>query len=195
MPKKGIEDAIDALALIKEHKFDVSLNVVGTCAADYKNKLKVKIESLGLSENVSFNGYFPLHSDMHQHIKKSGAAVLPVKLDAIPSTVIEAMLLEIPVISYKTTGTPYLNKDGVTVLLADIGDIKKLSEHMITLFKTPELADKLRKEAKAFVEREFDNTASARRLVENYRAMIGHYRSNKPIPKKLLFDLNEFPIY
>jgi glycosyltransferase involved in cell wall biosynthesis len=43
-------------------------------------------------------------------------------------TVIEAMLLEIPVITYKTTGTPYLNKDGETVLLCDIGDINQLAK-------------------------------------------------------------------
>lgn len=194
-PKKGIEDAIDAIALVTKHKSDVTLNVVGSCVADYKAKLTAKIEKLGLDDNVSFNGYFPIHSDMHQHIKSAGAAILPIKLDVIPSTVIEAMLLEIPVITYKTSGTPYLNKDGETVLLADMGDIQTLADHMQSLLNSPYLADNLRKKAKAFVEKEFDNTRSARRLVKNYRAVIDHYNNNQPIPENRLFDLNEFPLY
>ena len=194
-PKKGIEDAIDALALVKKNKPNVTLNVVGGCAIDYKTQLMAKIENLELSKNVSFNGYFPIHSDMHQHIKSAGAAVLPIKLDVIPGTVIEAMLLEIPVITYKTTGTPFLNKDGKTVLLAGIGDIDKLADHMQTLLDSPDIADNLRKKAKAFVEKEFDNARSARRLLKIYKAVIDHYKENKPIPKELLFDLKEFPLY
>jgi glycosyltransferase involved in cell wall biosynthesis len=194
-PKKGIEDAIDALALIKKDKPDVTLNVVGSCSVDYKTKLTAKIENLGLTDNVTFNGYFPIHSDMHQHIKSAGVAVLPIKLDVIPGTVIEAMLLEIPVIAYKTTGTPYLNKDGETVLLADIGDIKTLADHMEVLLNSSDLADNLRRKAKVFVEKELDNTLSARRLVKNYHAVIDHYKNNQPIPEDRLFNLKEFPLY
>jgi glycosyltransferase involved in cell wall biosynthesis len=105
------------------------------------------------------------------------------------------MLLELPVVTYKTTGTPYLNKDGETVLISKIGDIEHLAANMLKLLDSPELAEQLKKKAKAFVEKEFDNTASAKRLVEDYKAVIAHYHDGTPIPKELLFDLNEFPIY
>jgi len=194
-PKKGIEDALDALALVNKEKPGVSLNVVGRCAPDYKSRLVQKIAMSGLVQNVYFNDYFPVHADMHQHIKKARFALLPIKLDVISGTVIEAMLLELPLVTYKTTGTPYLNKDGQTVLLGDIGDIEKLAANMMALLDAPELAEKLKREAKAFVEREFDNTRSARRLVKNYRAVIAHYRDGQPIPEDRLFDLKEFPLY
>ena len=114
----------------------MSLNVVGKCTSEYKKTLSDKISNLQLTENICFNDYFPVHSDMHQHVKKSRFAILPVKLDVIPGAVIEAMLLGLPLITYKTTGTPYLNKNGDTVLLADIGDIKKLAENMLKLLKS-----------------------------------------------------------
>jgi glycosyltransferase involved in cell wall biosynthesis len=193
--KKGIEDAIDALALVKKEKPDVTLMVVGHCPPNYKVFLNKKIDNLGLTENISFHDYFPVHSDMHQYIKKAKFALLPVKLDVIPGTVIEAMLLELPVVTYKTTGTPYLNKDGETVLISKIGDIEHLAANMLKLLDSPELAEQLKKKAKAFVEKEFDNTASAKRLVKDYKAVIAHYHDGTPIPKELLFDLNEFPIY
>jgi glycosyltransferase involved in cell wall biosynthesis len=193
--KKGIEDAIDALALVKKEKPDVTLIVVGSCPPNYKVFLNNKINNLKLTKNISFHDYFPIHSDMHQYIKKAKFALFPVKLDVIPGTVIEAILLELPVVTYKTTGTPYLNKDGETVLISEIGNIEHLAANMLQLLNSPELAEQLKKKAKAFVEKEFDNTASAKRLVEDYKAVIAHYHDGTPIPKELLFDLNEFPIY
>ena len=120
---------------------------------------------------------------------------LPVKLDVIPGTVIEAMLLELPVVTYKTTGTPYLNKNGETVLISEIGDIEHLAANMLKLLDSPELAEQLKKKAKTFVKKEFDNATSAKRLLEDYKAVIAHYHNGTPIPEKLLFDLNEFPKY
>ena len=193
--KKGIEDAIDALAIIKKNKKNVSLNVVGRCFGAYKEFLLRKIDELDLKENIIFNDYFPLHSDMHQHIVQSHFAVLPVKLDIIPGSVVEAMLLDLPVVTYKTTGTPYLNKDGESVLIADIGDIDMLAGQMLKLLNSPSLAQKLGENAKAVIEKEFDNAASAKRLVNNYRAAIAHYHNNTPVPEELLFNINEFPLY
>jgi len=168
---------------------------VGNCPTNYKVFLNNKIDNLGLTENISFHDYFPVHSEMHQYIKKSRFALLPIKLDVISSSVLEAMLLELPLVTYKTTGTPYLNKDGETVLISEIGDIEHLAANMLKLLNSPELAERLKKKAKAFVEKEFDNTASAKRLVEDYKAVIAHYHNGTPILKELLFDLNEFPIY
>jgi glycosyltransferase involved in cell wall biosynthesis len=194
-PKKGIEDAIEALAIVKEKHPFATFNIVGRCGAEYKKHLIEKIKSLSLSNNIIFHDYFPVHSDMHLHIQKSKFALLPVKLDVIPGSIIEAMLLELPVVSYKTSGTPYLNKDGETVLLGEIGNIKKLAENMLLLLNSPVLAEKLKIAAKNFVEKEFDNTDSAKRILANYFAVIDHYHHKKSIPDNLLFILDEFPIY
>jgi glycosyltransferase involved in cell wall biosynthesis len=193
--KKGVEDAIDAFAIVKKQKPTTTLNIVGGCNSDYKLVLEEKIKNLNLERNIIFNGYFAVHADMHQHIKKSRFAVLPNKLDIISGTVLEAILLEIPLITYKTSGSPFLNKNGETILLADIGDTEKLAENMLRLLNKPELAEKLKRDAKTFVEKEFDNTTSAKRLLGNYKAVIDHYHQNIPIPKNLLFDTEEFPIY
>ncbi len=193
--KKGVEDAIEAMAIVKSVKNDVTLNIVGNCSVDYKNLLIKKVNNLNLNDNVSFSGYFANHADMHQHVVQARYALLPVKLDIIPGSVVEAIYLDLPVVTYKTTGTPYLNRDGESVMLCDIGDIEGLSKNMRALLDSPPLAEKLRKNARAFAESEFDNAVSAKRLVSNYRAVIDHYHRNIPIPQEQLFDVNEFPIY
>jgi glycosyltransferase involved in cell wall biosynthesis len=193
--KKGIEDALEAIAIVKRHHNNVSLNVVGKCTQDYKELLLGKIQNLNIIDNVFFTDYFPLHEDMQKHISKARFALLPLKLDVISSALIEAIYLELPIISYKTSGTPYLNKNGETVLLAEIGDIEKLAVNMLRLLSSPELASQLKKDAKAFVEKEFNNTTSSKRLVSNYKAVIDHYHNNIPIPNDLLFSTEEFPKY
>jgi glycosyltransferase involved in cell wall biosynthesis len=193
--KKGIEDAIEALAIVKKEKKNVLLNIVGSCSTEYKKFLMNKIIVSGLKENVAFNDYFPVHTDLHKHILKSKIAVLPVKLDLISSAVIEAILLGLPVVTYKTPGMPYLNRDGESVLVANIGDINELSKNMIKVLDSTKLANMLRENAKSFVEKEFDSVASAKRLVNNYRAVINHFHNNIPIPQELLFNTVEYPIY
>jgi glycosyltransferase involved in cell wall biosynthesis len=193
--KKGVEDAIDAFAIVRIQMPKASLNIVGGCSRDYKLKLQKKIESLDLQENISFNGYFDLHADMHQHLKRARFAVLPNKLDIISSTVIEAILLELPLVTNRTSGSPYLNKDRETVLLADIDDVESLAENMLRLLNNLELAERLKRDAKFFVEKEFDNATSAKRLLSNYKAVIDHYHQNITIPNQQLFDMDEFPIY
>jgi glycosyltransferase involved in cell wall biosynthesis len=193
--RKGAEDAIEAMAIVKKVEKNVVLNLVGRCDNSYRAYLDKRIRELDLTRNIVFTDYFASHAEMHQHVKQSRFALLPIKLDVIPGTVKEAILLGLPVVTYKTTGTPYLNRDGDAVLLADIGDIDNLAQNMLKLMYSPELAATLRRNAKSFVEKELDNTKSAKRLVANYRAVLEHYHRGTPIPQGQLFDLKEFPVY
>jgi len=193
--KKGTEDAIYALQKVKAVFPKVTLNMIGRCSTEYKNHLLNIVNELKLNENIVFTDSFPKHVDLLTHIAKSRYAVLPNKLDVISSTIIESILLDIPVVTYKTTGSPYLNKNDEVVLLANIGDIDTLAEQMIVLMRNPKKAQQLAFNARRFVEEEFDNTKSAKRLLDNYYEVIEHYHNRKDINEKQLFDTNEFPIY
>jgi len=153
------------------------------------------IKELKLIDNIEFTEYFPKQSDMHKHIQQARYAVLPVKLDVISGTIIEAMILGFPVITYKTTGTPYLNKYGEAVLISDIDDVNSLANNMLRIMKEPELVQKMLNNSKIFIEREYDNKANMDKLVNIYKAVYKHYYENEPIPKELIFNPEEFPEY
>lgn len=195
--KKGANDAIEALALVKKKHPEVKLNLVGhfNYESEFGKKLIERIEEFELKNNVVFTPYFPEHNDMHQHTQKARFALLPVKLDIISGSIIEAILLDLPLVTYKTTGTPYINKDGECILISDIGDIKALADNMIRLMEDPMLAESNKIKAKEFVNRTFDNKLSAERLYKNYKAVINHYHNGAKIPNELLFSTEEFPIY
>jgi len=193
--KKGTKDAIEAISLVKVRKPDVRLNIVGKCSPDYREILDKIIIKLGLIDNIVFHSYFAEHADLFRQVKKSKFALLPVKMDVISSTTREAMHLGIPVITYRTSGTPLLNKEKECVLLADIGDINKLAENMILLLESDTLANKLRLNAQEYVDINFNNAVEAIRLKKIYRAVILHNTNGSEIPKELLFDIDNYPIY
>jgi len=192
---KGIEDTLDALALVKKQKPSVKLNVIGYCSKEYKQFLLKRIEALNLKDNVIFHDYFPVHEDLFRQVLKSKVAVVPGITAIINGTVIEPTLLGLPVVTYKTSGTPYLNREKECVLLAEIGDIEGLANNMLKLMNDENYRQMLAQNANEFVTRTFDNSASAKRLVEDYKAVIAHFHNGTSIPEELLFDLNEFPKY
>lgn len=185
--KKGIEDLLDAFAIVKGLHDKVTLNIVGRASGNYMDYLLKKTTKLELLENVTFTDYFENHSEMHQHVSKSRIAVLPIKLDDIPSSVIEAMYLELPVVTYKTMGTPRLNEHSEKVLISEIGDIDGLANNMLRVLSDEKMASRLSKNAKIFVDEEFENSKSVVKLIADYRAVIGHYYKNIPINSQLLF--------
>jgi len=193
--KKGIEDTIKALKLVKKEFPHITLNIVGMCSDDYRKYLDKMIEELQLKDNIEFTEYFIKQSDMHKHIQQAKYAVLPVKLDVISSTIIEAMMLGFPIITYKTSGTPYLNKYGEAVLISEIDDVNSLANNMLRVIKEPELVEKMLANAKIFIEREYDNKANMDKLLNIYNAVYKHYYKQAPIPKELLFNPDEFPDY
>ncbi len=194
--KKGVEDAIRAMGILKsKYGYEATLNICGLKSNKYLEQLEDIINKNEIKENVIFNDYFPNHSDLHQHLKYSRFAILPYKMDVISSSIIESILLRIPVVAYKTSGTPFLNSKRESILLSEIGDIDGLAENMYKYLAEPENAKKLSENAYEIVKDEFDNNKSAKRLLGNYFSVIEHFHNKKQIPKEQLFDLEEFPIY
>lgn len=192
---KGTEDAIEAIALVKAIKPDVKLNIVGRCSSEVQIVLDQLIEERGVADNVVFHGYFQEHADMFRQVMKSRFAVLPVKMDVISSTTREAMFLGLPVVTYKTSGTPLLNREKECVLLADIGNIYKLAENMVSLLKSDKLAEKLSKNAQEYIDINYNNGKEAQKLKSIYQAVIDHHTLGSIIPEDLLFDPVKHPVY
>lgn len=193
--KKGVEDAILGFYQVTKSYPNATLAIVGKSNDSYKIKLLNQITKLGLIKSITFKDFFPIHEDMYKFISQARFAVLPGKLDVISSTIIEAITLGLPVITYKTTGTPYLNKDGEAILIAELNNISELSNNMLRILREPELQKSLLYNATTIVKNEFDNSLSAKRLLENYYSVIYHFQHGIEIDKDQMFCTDEFPLY
>ncbi|HHZ15892.1 MAG TPA: glycosyltransferase family 4 protein [Candidatus Cloacimonetes bacterium] len=192
---KGGLDALEALAHLKRQGITASLNLVGRAAPEYQRKMETFVKDNGLSDQVTFSGYFKEHIDMFRQVKKSRFALLPIKLDVISSTIIEAAHLGLPIVTYITSGTPYLNRDGEAVLLSNIGDIKGLANNMKRLLENPELGETLSNAATRLVDKDFDNRKSTKSLLDNFAAILEYERNGTPIPEEMLFNPDDYPDY
>lgn len=184
--RKGDEDSIKALAIVKKTYPNVTLNITGGYSSDRKQHLMEIIDELGLKENVSFTPFFEKHEDMLMHVMQARFAVLPIKLDLISTTVKEAMYYKIPVVTNRTKGTPALNKEKRCVLLAEINDIDSLAENMLELMRDRDLAETLKDNAyKHLLQQQKDNEQKIDHLMVVLKAIYDNKHKQTPIPQEL----------
>ncbi len=186
---KGFPDAIEASAIVKEKYPHLKVNLVGGGEVEYKEQLATLAERLGVKENIIFTPFFEKHCDLLLHIQKSRFALLPCKMDYIAGTMTQAMQLGLPIVVYKTTGTPSFNREKQCALIAEKENVEQLAQHMMALMDSPELAESLKANAREFQEKKAtDARQNGERLYATFKAVIEHYKEGKEIPQELLFN-------
>jgi glycosyltransferase involved in cell wall biosynthesis len=185
---KGTEDALKAMAIVAKKMPEVTMRMMGIATKERIQELKNKAITLGIEKNVFITEGYALHEELLQEALKARYYILPTKLDTIPSTIFEAIYLDLPVISYNTGDIPLLNKGDVRVLLSDKEDIESLANNMILLLSNPELGVQIREKAKMFVEKWFDNRRLALNFLDQYKAVLANYYNMEDIPKSLLYE-------
>lgn len=189
VPSKGFVDAIKATALVKQKYPEVKLNLVGSPSPEHDQLYRGLVSELGLENNVIFTPTFPIQKDLFQHLQKSRFALLPYKIDYIASTTWQAMHYEMPVVCYKTMGTPTINENKECVLIAEMENIESLTQQMLVLLDNPDKANELRKNAKELVDSKNDGKKISDEIVRNFRAIVEHYNNGTPIPEEYLLDI------
>ena len=184
--KKGFSDAIQSLAIVKKDYPNVKLNLIGGSSIEQKQDLTRLVEELDLSENVCFTPFFERQEDLFQHLQRSRFALLPCKMDSVSGTIRQAMHYELPVVCYKTEGTPRLNQEKECVLIAEKENVEDLAEKMKLLLVNKVKADELRINAKEYSRRWNDDDSNLRQMVGTLYAVVNHFRNGNPIPERLL---------
>lgn len=188
-PVKGPDDALKALALVKRFHPDVSLRMMGPPAtATIIEELKAQARELGIEQNVTISGSFVRQEELLLEAAKARYYLLPTKIDTIPGTLLEAVYLGLPVVSYSTGDIPLFNLKDTRLLLSPCGDVEGMAQSMLQLMEQPRLAAELAEKARIFVEKWFDNRTVARNFVNQYRAILAHFHYGTPVPEELLYE-------
>ena len=190
--KKGFHDSVKALAIVKESYPNVKLNLVGGGEETVKQELETLIAELGLRDNVEFTPFFSRQEDLFQHIQYSRFAVLPCKLDSVPSTIRQSMHYGLPVVCYRTTGTPSLNKVNECVLIAENSNVEDLASKMLILMNDEQKVNELRKNAKKLSDNQKDDARIISQIVANFKAIIANFQEGMPIPEELICDPEKY---
>ncbi|WP_168564085.1 glycosyltransferase [Crateriforma spongiae] len=131
-PRKGVEVALDALALLRQSGHDVVLRCIGPFETpEYERQVKQQADGLNLGDNVQWVGFT---DDVPAALSQLDAMLLPSLFgEGLPMVVLEAMAAAVPVIATHVEGTPEAITDGVEGLLAEAGNAESLADKITEL--------------------------------------------------------------
>lgn len=169
-PKKGIENLIRAVGLLKDEKPHFVLSLVGTAASDYVEKLKKLAQQCGAASRTEFKGFLT-GEDKLREFQKAFVFVLPSFDENFGVAVIEAMACGVPVAISNHVGicqTVLDSHAGVAIPTDPEGIAKVLK----TLISNPAEVDVMRINARLLVEREFRWQQIAKQLELLYKNIL-----------------------
>ncbi len=183
---KAADLALEAFGIAYSKDPSITLDIIGSCDLDYKQKLDCIIEYYNMKNAITFEGKLQTHEDVINQIRKARFALLPLKVDLTSGTVREAMANGLPVLTTDTgvLGTQKLNLVRQNVLISAIGDHQALADNMLKLMTDEGLVESLCKNAYQTTLERKSNEEVIRKNVEIYRACINNFKYNIQLPKE-----------
>jgi glycosyltransferase involved in cell wall biosynthesis len=149
---------------------DITLKIIGTGPIEEDLKKRATREKI---DNVKFLGYMT-GEDLKNGIRSSMAVVLPSEwYESNPRSVLEAFALGKSVIGARIGGIPELVIDGETGLTFEPGNAEDLKNRIDYLIKKPDLVIEMGKNARKFVEENFNPEKHYQELMKIYQMATG----------------------
>jgi colanic acid/amylovoran biosynthesis glycosyltransferase len=170
--KKGFADLVEACARLRDEGRRFRCRIVGK--GELRAALHRRIAELGLEGVVELTGPLPREALLELYPRASVVVAPSVvgadgNRDGLPTVLIEAMALGVPVVATDVTGIPELVEDGRTGLLVAQHDPAALAAAIGRLLSDRAGAATLAAAGRERVERRFDlraNVAQLRELLE-----------------------------
>lgn len=177
VPEKGQAVLLEALALLAERGLEARVTLAGE--GRLRPRLEEQAERLGLASRTTFLGAVG-QDELHELYEKASIFCLPSFAEGVPVVLMEAMAMNLPVVSTKITGIPELVEDGVSGFLVAPGRPDELADRLELLLTDPSLSRELGARGREKVLREFDAELSAAQLYELFTAQLGEGESRRP---------------
>lgn len=122
-PAKGQHLLLEACSILQKRGYTFEVVLVGD--GPERESLEKLRKDLGLENQVHFKGILG-QEEVRNEYQQADLFILPSFSEGIPVVLMEAMAMEIPVISTRITGIPELIDHGSDGLLATPGDVDDL---------------------------------------------------------------------
>jgi glycosyltransferase involved in cell wall biosynthesis len=146
---KGVEIALRALALARQARPDIVLQIAG--GGDDRARLERVARTLGLEGAARFLG-FVSEEDKRRLLRRAWAVVLASPKEGWGISNVEAAACGTPALASDSPGLRESVRHGETGFLVPHGDARALADRMLELAADPGLVARLGKGARAFAE-------------------------------------------
>lgn len=167
--KKGIKYGIMSIGeLVKDYP-KIQYLIVGS--GQLQNELKLLVSQLSLQNNVKFLGNLD-DGSLSDEFSKATIFILPCiraengDMDGIPVSLMEAMYLQIPVISTKVSGIPELIENNQEGFLVEPKDSKQLTHAIRTLLEDKSLREELGKYGRKKIIDKFNINKEVEKMIK-----------------------------
>jgi len=161
---KGIPTFLKVAGKVLSHHPGAVFVLVGEGRLNEVDLFKKESENLGIDKSVIFAGF---RSDLINIYSSLDLFLMTSLAEGLPNTVIEAMSMEVPVVSTAVDGVPELVVDGETGFLCDIGDVDTLAKKVVELIENETLRNSFSKAARKRIEEKFSFERRLQ-LIEGY---------------------------
>jgi L-malate glycosyltransferase len=152
---KGLEQLIEATALLRERHPEARVLIVGETAphdTPYLGELQKLADRHRVADRVIFTG---LRSDVPALLAAADVAVMPSLNEALSNVLLESMAAGAPTVATRVGGTPEALVDGTTGLLVPPGDARAIADAVSRLLTDRVLANHLGQGARQFIRDHF----------------------------------------
>ena len=165
--EKGHMILVEAFKSLLEDIPDAQLLIVGS--GRIEGKIKSRVSELGIGANVNFIGNT---LDTHDLLSVMDVSVRPSIREGFGLTLVEAMLMGVPVVSSDVGDFRTMNEDSEIGVLADPLDSRKLKDAIKKILTDREFAIRISAAAKKYAESHFSADMMARQVEKVYREVI-----------------------
>ena len=171
--KKGLRYLIEACARLLENGVRVRCEIVGD--GPLRAELEAQIAGLDVGDSVVLRGALP-HEEVLDRYRAATAFVLPSVVaadgdrDGIPNVILEAMAMELPVISTPVSGIPEAVRDEETGMLVQPHDSAAIVDAVTRLLADRDHLAELGRSGRRLVTERFDVARNAERLLERFES-------------------------
>ncbi len=166
--EKGFDVLIRSTGALRARGLDVHLVLVGEGAE--RAQLEGLVRELNLGGRVRFAGW---QADVRPYFEAMDVFALSSLREGLPNVVLEAMALEVPVVSTRVNGVPRLIQDGHNGFLVNPGDPDGLTAALECVLTNPARRDVFRAAGRRTVETRYSFETRMQRLKRLYDELLG----------------------
>ena len=155
---KGFDQFLDMMEEINRVYPSIPIMIVG------KGPLSSLIKQKSKTLNINYIPFVP-HEKIHEIYLKSKMYVICSYSEATPTTILEAMAYNTPIVSSNVGGISDLIKDGLNGFVYDLNDINEGIRKILTLLNDKILQERFSKSSNKIVKKSF----TWQRIIRNHK--------------------------
>lgn len=171
--KKGFSYLLMACQRLMAKGYEFECQIVGE--GPLRKTLEAQIRRLSLDKTVTLCGALP-HSEVISKYRQASIFTLPAILsadgdrDGIPNVILEAMAMQLPIVSTQHSGIPEVIKDGINGFLVPPADDAALANALASLLDDPGKRRQMGLKGRQTVNEKFDLKRNVKRLFAEFVA-------------------------